>query len=203
MHFTRLFTALFSILTLVGAATPTLAAMQPKDLVTALQHGGYVILLRHADTDTSRKDKEAIDLADCDTQRILTPKGRINARTIGQSIDQLSIPIGEVIASPLCRTMWTAELAFGRAEANPALREPKPKSAENAKKSAAVLEPLLSAMPKTGMNTVVVTHGFNVQAVTGFLPAEGEAVIVKPESNGTFTIVGRLLSSQWSSLGTS
>ncbi len=54
MRFTRLFTALFSILTLVGAATPTLvgaptstlAAMQPKDLVTALQHGGFVILLR-------------------------------------------------------------------------------------------------------------------------------------------------------------
>ncbi len=203
MRFTRFFTALFSILTLVGAATPTLAAMQAKDLVAALQHGGYVILLRHADTDTSMKDKDTVDLADCDTQRILTSKGRMNARTIGQSIDQLNIPIGEVIASPLCRTMWTAELAFGRAEANTGLREPKPKSTENAKKAALALEPLLSMTPKNGMNTVLITHGFNVQAVTGFLPAEGEAVIIKPESNGTFTVMGRLLSSQWSSLGTS
>ncbi len=127
----------------------------------------------------------------------------MNARTIGQKIDELNIPIGEVVASPLCRTMWTAELAFGRAAGNLELREPAPKSAENAKKAAAVLEPLLSTMPKSGMNTVVITHGFNVQAVTGFLPAEGEAVIVKPESNGKFTVVGRLLSSQWSSLAAS
>ncbi len=186
MRFTRWFTTLFSVLTFVGAGTPTLAAMHAKDLATALQHGGYVIVLRHAETNKSMKDKSTVDLADCDTQRVLTPKGRMNARTIGQSIDQLHIPIGEVIASPLCRTMWTAELAFGRAEANPRLREPKPKNAENARKAALALTPLLSRTPKNGMNTALITHGFNVQSVTGFLPAEGEAVIVKPASNGTF-----------------
>ncbi len=200
MRCTRFVAMIFSMLALVVPASPTLAAMQPMDLVAALQHGGYVILLRPADTNAAMKDKDTIDLADCDTQRILTAKGRMNARMIGQSIDRLNIPIGEVISSPLCRTMSTAELAFGRSEANPQLREPKPKSAENAKKAAAILEPLRSTMPKHGMNTVVVTHGFNVQAVTGFLPAEGEAVIVKPESNGKFTIVVRLLSAQWSSL---
>jgi len=47
---------------------------------------------------------------------------------------------------------------------------------------------------------VIVTHGFNVKSVTGFQPAEGEAVIFKPDGDGKFAVVGRLLAVQWVSL---
>jgi len=201
---TRLFPAVLASMTLMSAATPSFAAdamMQPSQLASALEHGGYVILLRHADTDKSKKDQPNLDLADCKTQRVLTSKGRMNARAIGQAVDKLNIPIGDVISSPLCRTLWTSELAFGHAEANPGLREPKMKNPETGKAAAAVLTPLISAVPMDGVDTVVVTHGFNIKSVTGFQPAEGEAVIVKPGGNGNFTVVGRLLSSQWGTLG--
>jgi len=200
---TRLFPAILAITTLASTATPSVAAsamMQPGQLRSALEHGGFVILLRHADTDKSRKDPANLDLADCKTQRVLTPKGRMNARAIGQAVDRFNIAIGEVISSPLCRTLWTGELAFGHAEANPGLREPKLKNNETGKAAAAVLAPLISAVPMDGVDTVVVTHGFNIKSVTGFQPAEGEAVIIKPRGNGSFTVVGRILSSQWASL---
>ncbi len=157
-------------------------------------------MLRHADTDKTRPDQERVDLADCDTQRILSPKGRMAARSIGAAIDAMNIPIGTVYSSPLCRTMWTGDLAFGHADPNPGLIEPKPKDKANAAKAAAVLQPLIGATPKSATDTVIVTHGFNVQAITGFLPAEGEAVIFKPTGGGKFTMIGRVLSNEWDGL---
>lgn len=176
------------------------AQLQGQALVNALRHGGYVIVLRHADTNKAHADQARVDLANCDTQRILTPKGRLAARAIGSAIDMLGIPIGEVYSSPLCRTMWTGDLAFGHAEANSGLREPKIKNSASAAKAAGVLRPLIGSVPKAGTNSVIVTHGFNVKSITGFLPAEGEAVFFKPEGNGTFKVVGRLLSAQWGTL---
>ena len=54
---------------------------------------------------------------DCASQRNLTDKGRGEARAIGEHVKRLGIPIGTVLASPFCRTMETARLAFGKAQA--------------------------------------------------------------------------------------
>ena len=59
---------------------------------------------------------------DCAHQRNLTDGGRADARAIGAAIRSLGIPIGEVLASPFCRTRETAELIFGRATVSPAVR---------------------------------------------------------------------------------
>ena len=48
--------------------------------------------------------------------------GRDEARRIGVAIKRLEIPVGEVMASPFCRTMETAQLIFGRATATAAVR---------------------------------------------------------------------------------
>ena len=59
---------------------------------------------------------------DCDNQRPLTDKGRAEAREIGAAFRELKIPVARVLASPRCRTMETAMLAFGRAEREDAAR---------------------------------------------------------------------------------
>jgi len=192
-----------SALVITGLFAPVQALgapLQGQGLVDALRQGGYVIVLRHADTDQTRADQDHVDLGNCDTQRILTGKGRMAARSIGAAIDAMNIPIGVVSSSPLCRTMWTGDLAFGHTDPNPGLIEPKTKDQANGAKAAAVLQPLIGAMPKSGTDTVIVTHGFNVQAITGFLPAEGEAVIFKPAGGSKFTMVARVLSSEWNGL---
>lgn len=203
MHNVNFPLRLASVLFITGIFAPVQAfgaPLQGQSLVDALRQGGYVIVLRHADTDKTRPDQERVDLADCDTQRILSPKGRMAARSIGAAIDAMNIPIGTVYSSPLCRTMWTGDLAFGHADPNPGLIEPKPKDKANAAKAAAVLQPLIGATPKSATDTVIVTHGFNVQAITGFLPVEGEAVIFKPTGGGKFTMIGRVLSNEWDGL---
>ena len=77
---------------------------------------------------------------DCATQRNLTDKGRAEARALGEHVKRLKIPIGEVLASPFCRTMETARLAFGKARATNDVRGG-PLSADDPKR----YEPLRTA----------------------------------------------------------
>src|SRR5690242_2716055 len=109
-----------ALLLLVPTAAP---AQQSADLLAALRAGGHIIYFRHADTDHSQTDQRGMRLEDCTTQRNLTDRGREHARELGEAIRALEIPIGAVLASPLCRTMETATLAFGTARPSPAVRE--------------------------------------------------------------------------------
>jgi hypothetical protein len=109
-----------------GAALAQQAAATPlrgPELLAALRAGGYILYLRHADTDHSQNDERMTSVEDCTTQRNLTDRGRDHSRAIGEVIRTLGIPIGAVLASPLCRTVETAMLAFGTAQKAPAARE--------------------------------------------------------------------------------
>src|SRR5687768_15792480 len=87
------------------------------ELLGRLREGGYVLYLRHTSTDFSQNDSRMKSFEDCASQRNLTDRGRDEARAIGEHVKRLKIPIGEVLASPFCRTMETARLAFGKAHA--------------------------------------------------------------------------------------
>src|SRR6266545_1285107 len=97
--------------------------LRGPELLAALRAGGYVLYFRHADTDHGQNDERMTSVEDCTTQRNLTDRGRAHARAIGEAIRTLGIPIGAVLASPLCRTVETAMLAFGNAQKAPAARE--------------------------------------------------------------------------------
>ena len=85
-----------------------------SSLVRRLRGGGYVLAFRHAATDFSMTDKTR-DLRNCSRQRNLNADGRRQARRIGKAFRRLGIPVGQVLASPFCRTRETARLAFGHA----------------------------------------------------------------------------------------
>src|SRR5512134_1792259 len=104
---------LLSLLVLVGTAS----AQPSAELVGRLREGGYVLYLRHASTDFGQNDSRMTRFEDCASQRNLTDRGRDEARALGEHLRRLKIPIGEVLASPFCRTMETARLAFGKARA--------------------------------------------------------------------------------------
>jgi broad specificity phosphatase PhoE len=104
------------LLALVAFASPAWA--QPSAaVIEQMREGGYVLYLRHTSTDFSQNDSRMTSYEDCASQRNLTDQGRDEARAIGEHVKRLKIPIGEVLASPLCRTMETARLAFGKARA--------------------------------------------------------------------------------------
>ena len=98
-------------------ASFTLSAWADAKLARQLREGGYVLYMRHASTDFSQNDAKMTRYEDCDGQRNLLDKGRAEARSVAGHVQRLRIPIGEVLASPFCRTMETARLAFGAAQA--------------------------------------------------------------------------------------
>ena len=164
----------------------------------SLRAGGYVLYLRHASTDFSQNDARMKNFEDCANQRNLTDKGRAEARSIGEHVKRLGIPIGDVLASPFCRTMETARLAFGKARAMNEVRGGPVRSDDP--KRYDPLRKLLSTPPAAGTNNVISSHGNPFYAVAGapYL-AEGEIAVVQPKDSG-FAIVGRIRLEDWPSL---
>jgi len=173
------------------------AAAEPDaKLVTELRQGGYVLFLRHASTDFIQNDSRMTSFEDCATHRHLTDQGRAEARALGEHIQRLKIPIGEVLASPFCRTLETARLAFGKARATSEVRGG-PLSADDPKRYEP-LRKLLGTRPAAGTNTVLSSHGNPFRAVAGppYL-AEGEIAVVRPEGGGKFSVVARIRLTDW------
>ena len=73
-------------------------------------------------------------------------------------------------------------------------------AAHRARLREAGLRPLLAKVPAAGTNTILVSHGFNLRAISGFGPAEGEAVVFLPDAKGGFNLVARVLIANWSAL---
>jgi hypothetical protein len=170
--------------------------LEGRALVDALRHGGYVLYLRHTSTDFSQNDAAMTSYADCASQRNLTEVGRAEARAIAVSLRALRIPIGEVLASPYCRTMETGRLAFGKATPSPAVRggPAHPESTDRY----ADLRRLLSTPVAGKTNLAISSHGNPFVAVAGSPRlAEGEVAVIEPLGNGRFRIVARVTKTGW------
>lgn len=181
-----------------GRSAQPVKAMPPAELLAELLKGGYVIYFRHTSTDFSRDDVSSRSDDDCDNQRPLTDKGREEARQIGAAFRELNIPVGNVLASPRCRTMETAMLAFGRAEkANEARGGP---AAPGSPDRYAPLRKLLSTPVTPAANLVISSHGNPFYATAGapYL-AEGEAAVIRPLGKD-FEIMARVRHDAWRAL---
>ena len=183
---------------LLLAFVVSIASAQAQTLVDQHRGGGYVLYLRHSSTDFSQNDAGMTSYSDCATQRNLTDKGREEARALGEHVRRLGIPIGEVLASPFCRTRETAQLAFGKSTP---MREVRggPATSDDPTRYAA-LRKLLATPPSPGTNTVISSHGNPFHAVAGppYL-AEGEIAVVEPlETN--FKVVARIRLDGWQAL---
>ena len=187
----------FLLAFLLFLAAPAVA--QSPDLLAQLRAGGYVLYLRHASTDFSQNDSAMRGYEDCANQRNLTDKGRAEARAIGEQVRRLKIPVGTVLASPFCRTMETARLAFGKAQAMTEVRGGPAQPGDPARYAA--LKKLLSTPVPKGENLVVTSHGNPFHALAGppYL-AEGEIAVIKPGGQNGFTVVGRIPVGDWQGL---
>lgn len=181
-----------------GRSSKPVKAFSPGQLLAELRKGGYVLYFRHTATDFSRDDARSRSEDDCDNQRPLTNEGRAQARAIGAAVRDLGIPVGKVLASPRCRTMETATLAFGRAEPSMSVRAgpARPESADRYSE----LRTLLSTPPERGSNIVIASHGNPFFGVAGppYL-AEGEAAVLRPLGKD-FEVVARIRVGDWAAL---
>ncbi|HSJ62573.1 MAG TPA: histidine phosphatase family protein [Gemmatimonadaceae bacterium] len=179
-------------------AAPSDVTVSADSLVTALRHGGYVVVFRHAHTDRSKMDDRDWSLSNRSTQRNLSDRGADDARRIGQAMASSRIPVGEILASPMFRTRETAEHAFGRAESTELLRS---------RRTTPEARALLTTGPERGVNRVLVTHNAYINR---YLSAhghgrigEGDAVVVRPLADGKYEVLGRITLEQWLELARS
>ena len=169
------------------AATPS--AADPAAARAALRRGGHVALMRHADAPGGAGDPPGFRLDECATQRNLSAKGRADAAAVGARFRAEGVAVAKILSSPWCRCLETARLlALGPVEAEPAFS------------NAFVLSDRRDALREdaraiidgwSGGTLLVVTHGANIQALTGRNPASGEIVVVAA-GRGPLREIGRI-----------
>jgi broad specificity phosphatase PhoE len=165
------------------------AASADEALWKLVAGGGQVLFIRHAETTPGAGDPLGFRLEDCATQRNLSAAGREQARRMGAEFKRRGIPIGEILASPWCRCIDTARLAFGGSRPWEPLSNLFGRQAEAERQVGAMRPRITAHLGKS--NLVLVSHGSTAAALTGEHPAMGEFLVLTPESQG-FRVAGRL-----------
>jgi phosphohistidine phosphatase SixA len=180
-------------------------ASSQTEWINALRSGGHVIVLRHGATPTDQADTDPLHLENVDKQRQLTDAGRAQARSIGEAMHKLKIPVGEVDTSKFNRAVETGKL-LGFVEVKPSVDFSEGglvvTSIENNRRAQA-LRKLTATLPAPGTNILVVTHRPNILDAFGkdwFEVKEGEASIFKPDGAGGYKLIVRVQADEWSKL---
>jgi phosphohistidine phosphatase SixA len=186
---------------------PSYSQLAPSqaEWISALRNGGHVIVIRHGATHTDQADTDPLHLENVDKQRQLNDEGRTLARSIGEAMHKLKIPVGQVYTSMFNRAVETGKLlGFGEIEPSADFTEGGlvVTPIENNRRAQA-LRKLTATLPPAGTNVAIVTHKPNILDAFGkdwFEVKEGEASIFKPDGNGGYKVIARLQADEWSKL---
>ncbi|MBO1926499.1 hypothetical protein J3998_02835 [Thiomicrorhabdus sp. 6S2-11] len=171
------------------------------ELIQQLQTGGFVIYMRHGNTDNSRPDQAPkVDLNDCSTQRVLDQKGVAVTKRVGNYVRAARIPIGDVFASPMCRAKNSAENAFGHYQLDNKLMYTGTMTSAEKKPVIANTRRLISEPQPLGTNRVLVAHAPNMMDLINYFPEEATLVIFKPQGNSQFEYLGSIRPGDWPAL---
>jgi phosphohistidine phosphatase SixA len=181
---------------------PELAA--PADIAAALAKGGYLIYLRHGETNRDESEREAknretgrFSIEDCATQRNLSDQGREQARQAGAAYRRARIPVSQHLSSRYCRALQTANLYADKVELSEALTSEG--AITKSPERIAAVRALLSTRPPPGQNIALFAHQGIFYAATELTVQEGWAVVLEP---GNFKrIVARIAPDQWEAIG--
>lgn len=171
--------------------------------VTTLQHGGNVVVLRHANSPSQSPAKAQADPGNRTLERQLDDRGKANAQALGAALQRLRIPIGDVWTSPTFRARQTAELAGLRpAHPDDHLGDRGQSMQAATDSQAAWLRAKTAVTPRSG-NTFLVTQQPNI---AGAFPeaadvSAGECLVFRSDGHGSATLVGRIKIEDWGRIG--
>ena len=167
-------------------------AMANEAVWQALKGGGQVVLMRHTSPEQGPgKGNALLRDASCAKERNLSNQGKQEAARIGEAFKAHGIAVGEVLASPYCRTQDTARHAFGQATPTEFLSLSEVLSPTEVARNTAV------AMKRIGehagpANLVMVTHEPNIAAISFELVEQGAFLVLKPRGGSEFDVVGKI-----------
>lgn len=159
-------------------------------LLDMLKAGGLILYFRHGAT-PDYMEPGITDFADCAPQRMLNALGRAQAARIGEAMRGLALRIDKVVSSPYCRCVDTATIAFGRATASEDVRDGGDKAA---------LRRRLATKPRDGFNDVILGHGGASGMFGEEFLREAEAMILRPDGAGGYTLIARMRVDSWHQL---
>ena len=97
--------ALLGLLPIAASGQP---AASPTEWINALRQGGHVIVFRHGATYSDQADTDPLNPKNVAKQRQLNDNGRALAKSIGESMHKLRIPVAQVQTSMFQRAVDTA-----------------------------------------------------------------------------------------------
>ena len=185
----------------ITASGGAFAQLAGSEFIDGLKQGGYVLVMRHANSPQTRPDATVVAAGNTKLERQLNENGHKTAKAMGEALKTLRIPIGEVLSSPTFRTRETVqEIAAGTAKTFNELGDgSQGYEIASFEDGARFLRARSAEIPRAGTNTLIVTHLPNLEYAFGDGNSdidEGEAIIVRPDGK-TGTPVGRIKIDQW------
>jgi len=184
---------------------PGLASAQTTARETArlLSRGGYVIVMRHANSPQMVAQADVTNPDAPPPERRLDERGRREATAMGAALRQLNIPIAAIVTSPAYRTVETGErLGFTPATTAAELFEGGMNASGVTDGQVAWLRRRIAEKPARG-NMLFITHQPNfirTFPAWGSEVAQGEAAVFRPDGRGGSTLVGRIRIEEWATL---
>jgi phosphohistidine phosphatase SixA len=193
------------LFTLLSPTSSAASQPAPSEWVGALRKGGHVIVFRHGATHRDQADTDPLNVKNVAQQRQLNDGGRALARSMGDALRALNIPVAQVTTSQFQRAVDTGTLmGFGEVRTSVDITEGGlvVTPIENDRRMEAFRK-LAGTMPSAAGNVVIVSHKPNIVDAFGkdWLDIrEGEASIFRPDGNGSFRLIVRVRADEWSKL---
>lgn len=188
-------------LTVLVAATAGAQTLDSSSLAQALQHGGYVIVMRHASSPQTPPGSQNAGVRNNKLERQLDQAGIDSAKEMGAALRRLHIPIGTVYSSPTFRALETVRYAeLGAATTVSQLGDHgMSMSGVDAEQTEWLRAAVKLFEPRK--NVFIVTHMPNILAAfpgdaTGL--KDGEALVFGPDGHGESRLVAHVGIEQWS-----
>jgi broad specificity phosphatase PhoE len=180
---------------------PDRAAADNINLLQSLHAGGLVIVVRHGATFPDQADTDPLNFDNIAAQRNLNENGKALAKAFGNAIRHAGIPVGQVLTSKYNRAYETAVIAgFEEIEKTADITEGGLVVSPNENnRRVQAFRKLLGTAPRTGTNTILITHKPNIVDALGkdwFDVKEGEASVFRPD-NGSYTLIARVQMEEW------
>ncbi|MEK4660626.1 histidine phosphatase family protein [Priestia sp. FSL H7-0729] len=194
----RLYISLLCLLMLISPSYASPSSEDAGSLINELRQGGYILYVRHGEANVG-EDQPGFSLMDCSTQRNLSVIGKEQAKKYGEALRKLNIPVTLPVESgPLCRTVQTAEAAFGTQ--NVTIKEfwlriyelSKNIGAEDSKQIVKDFTNEVEHVPPNNSNRVIIAHSFPSGIGLGDIPNMGTVVIKPLGNNRGYEVIGRL-----------
>jgi phosphohistidine phosphatase SixA len=191
-------------LALVFSGAARADTLSGAGLVEALRQGGYVVAMRHASSPRTPPVAGAAASDNVKLERELDEPGRAAARAMGEAMKTLRIPIGDVFSSPTYRALETIRLAqLPGAKPVEDLGDGGSPAMDTPGAPPQWLKAKAADRPRSGTNTIVVTHFPNMSRAFGDRAAnlaDGEALVFRPDGKGAAELVARVKIEDWPAL---